>query len=85
MMDNLAIRAAEDFIHAGYPTDAAAILLCEVDGAERDVQEDCERVDALLRFSKRLSRSMDIVLLRQDAILKNAGGRSAAWQNLSTD
>lgn len=30
MMDNLAIRAAEDFIHAGYPVDAAAILLCEV-------------------------------------------------------
>jgi glycolate oxidase len=26
MMDNLAIRAAEDFIHAGYPVDAAAIL-----------------------------------------------------------
>ena len=34
MMDNLAIRAAEDFIHAGYPVDAEAILLCEVDGAE---------------------------------------------------
>ena len=34
MMDNLAIRAAEDFIHAGYPVDAEALLLCEVDGAE---------------------------------------------------
>ncbi|WP_122857706.1 FAD-binding protein, partial [Pseudomonas viridiflava] len=32
MMDNLAIRAAEDFIHAGYPVDAEAILLCELDG-----------------------------------------------------
>jgi len=49
MMDNLAIRAAEDFIHAGYPVDAEAILLCELDGAESDVQEDCERVGALLR------------------------------------
>ncbi|HAC66526.1 MAG TPA: FAD-binding oxidoreductase, partial [Pseudomonas sp.] len=28
MMDNLTLRAAEDFIHAGYPVDAAAILLC---------------------------------------------------------
>ncbi|MHC9038008.1 FAD-binding protein, partial [Cobetia marina] len=37
MMDNLAIRAAEDFIHAGYPVEAAAILLCELDGAEADV------------------------------------------------
>ncbi|SAK47108.1 glycolate oxidase subunit GlcD [Caballeronia hypogeia] len=49
MMDNLAIRAAEDFIHAGYPVDAQALLLCEVDGAESDVDEDCARVEALLR------------------------------------
>jgi glycolate oxidase len=49
MMDNLAIRAAEDFIHAGYPLDAAAILLCELDGVEADVQDDCARVDAVLR------------------------------------
>ncbi|MCP1644818.1 glycolate oxidase [Pseudomonas citronellolis] len=49
MMDNLSIRAAEDFIHAGYPVDAAAILLCELDGVESDVHEDCERVDAVLR------------------------------------
>ena len=48
MMDNLSIRAVEDFIHAGYPTDAAAILLCELDGVEADVQEDCERVAAVL-------------------------------------
>ncbi|WP_322092568.1 glycolate oxidase subunit GlcD [Paraburkholderia bannensis] len=48
MMDNLAIRAAEDFIHAGYPVDAAAILLCEVDGGESDVFEDCEKVGAIL-------------------------------------
>ncbi|WP_367599482.1 glycolate oxidase subunit GlcD [Pseudomonas fulva] len=47
MMDNLAIRAAEDFIQAGYPVEAAAILLCELDGVEADVQEDCERVTAL--------------------------------------
>ncbi|MGK8209281.1 glycolate oxidase subunit GlcD [Burkholderia cenocepacia] len=49
MMDNLAIRAAEDFIHAGYPVDAQAILLCELDGAASDVDEDAERVAALLR------------------------------------
>ena len=48
MMDNLSIRAAEDFIHAGYPVDAAAILLCELDGVEADVQDDCERVAAVL-------------------------------------
>jgi glycolate oxidase len=49
MMDNLSIRAAEDFIHAGYPVDAAAILLCELDGVETDVLADCERVRAVLQ------------------------------------
>ncbi|SDO67209.1 glycolate oxidase subunit GlcD [Pseudomonas jinjuensis] len=48
MMDNLAIRAAEDFIHAGYPVDAAAILICELDGVESDVHEDCLRVRDIL-------------------------------------
>ncbi|SED62677.1 glycolate oxidase [Pseudomonas mohnii] len=48
MMDNLAIRAAEDFIHAGYPVDAEAILLCELDGVEADVDDDCERVRRVL-------------------------------------
>ncbi|MFF7708576.1 glycolate oxidase subunit GlcD [Pseudomonas sp. NPDC007930] len=49
MMDNLAIRAAEAFIHAGYPVEAQAILLCELDGVEADVLADCQRVEALLR------------------------------------
>jgi glycolate oxidase len=49
MMDNAAIRAAEDFVHAGYPTDAAAILLCELDGTESEVADQVEQVSALLQ------------------------------------
>ena len=48
MMDAVAIRVAEDFCHAGYPTDAAAILLCEVDGSEGEVVADGARVEAVL-------------------------------------
>ena len=48
MMDNPAIRAAEDFAAAGYPRDAEAILLCELDGTEEDVARDAARVVALL-------------------------------------
>jgi len=51
MMDNLSIRATEDFIHAGYPIDAAAMLLCELDGVEADVHEDCERVEQVLKLA----------------------------------
>jgi len=48
MMDNLIIRAAEDFVHAGYPTNAAAILLCDLDGAPQEVSEQIDAVRALL-------------------------------------
>jgi len=49
MMDNLAIRAAEDFVHAGYPVDAAAIVLCELDGTNEEVSTQIARVRELLR------------------------------------
>jgi glycolate oxidase len=39
-MDNLAIRAAEAFIHAGYPVEAAALVLCEMDGQTAQVNAD---------------------------------------------
>ncbi len=48
MMDKLAIRAAEDYSHAGYPTDAEAILLCELDGVNEEVSEQIHEVRAVL-------------------------------------
>lgn len=52
MMDNLAIRAAEDYIHAGYPVDAAAILLCELDGTAAEVDEQISLVRDVLERHK---------------------------------
>jgi glycolate oxidase len=49
MMDKLAIQAAEDFCHAGYPRDAAAILLCEVDGTEQEVEAHSVSIADILR------------------------------------
>ena len=49
MMDNLAIRAAEQFVHAGYPVDAQAILLCELDGVNEEVSEQILHVRTLLQ------------------------------------
>ena len=47
MMDGPAIRAAEDFAQAGYPRDAGAILLCELDGSETETTASCERVQQI--------------------------------------
>jgi len=49
MMDSLAIVAAEAYAQAGYPTEAQALLLCEVDGTEEEVHAHIEAVEALFR------------------------------------
>mgnify|MGYP001605741383 CR=1 FL=1 len=48
MMDNPALRAAEDFVHAGYPVDAAAVLICELDGHAAEVQDQVAQVSRIL-------------------------------------
>lgn len=47
MMDNLTIQAVEPAYHAGYPMDAGAVLLIEIDGHEADVEESSREVEAL--------------------------------------
>ena len=60
MMDRPATRAVEEFVHAGYDLDAAAILLAECDGTEEEVSEDLRRIETVLRgagaTSVRISR-----------------------------
>jgi len=51
MMDKYAIQAAEAFVHAGYPLDAEAILLCELDGINEEVSAQILTVRALLKES----------------------------------
>jgi glycolate dehydrogenase FAD-linked subunit len=48
MMDKAGVRAVEDYIHAGYPTEAEAILLCELDGTEEEVVASINKVKDLL-------------------------------------
>ena len=51
MMDKLAIQAAEQFVHAGYPLDAEAILLCELDGTNEEVSTHILSVKEILQNS----------------------------------
>jgi glycolate oxidase len=48
MMDKPMTAAVEDFVHAGYDLDAAAILLCESDGTPEEVAEEIGRMKAVL-------------------------------------
>jgi glycolate oxidase len=47
MMDRPAIRAAEDFVHAGYPTDVEALLIVELDGPRAEVDWLIESVSEI--------------------------------------
>jgi glycolate oxidase len=44
MMDKPMTAAVEDFVHAGYDLNAAAILLCESDGTPAEVAEEIQRM-----------------------------------------
>ncbi len=48
MMDKFAIEAAEDFARVGYPLDAQALLLCELDGGKVQVQNELDQVLKIL-------------------------------------
>jgi glycolate oxidase len=76
MMDRPAVRAVEDFVHAGYDLDAAALLLCECDGASEEVEEQIASVsEALTRAGATRVRVSNSEAERQ----KFWAGRKAAF------
>jgi glycolate oxidase len=76
MMDQPATVAVEEFVHAGYPLDAQAILLCESDGTPEEVAEEIGRVRALLEHSG----ATEVRVSRDEAErLRFWAGRKAAF------
>jgi glycolate dehydrogenase FAD-linked subunit len=49
MMDALCTRAVEEYVHAGLPVDAAAILLVEVDGLIHALEDQVARITAIAK------------------------------------
>jgi len=76
MMDQGITRAAEDFVHAGYPTDAAAILICELDGSVAETEAQV----AMARGILDQAGATDIRIARDDAERERFwAGRKAAF------
>lgn len=70
IMDRLAIEAAEAAVHAGYPREAAAILIVELEGEVVDVTAQAERLAALIDASGAY----------QVRIARNADERAVIWK-----
>jgi glycolate oxidase len=51
LMDKPMTAVAENYVHAGYDLEAAAILLCESDGTREEVAEEIERMTRVLEDS----------------------------------
>ena len=63
MMDKRMVAAVENFVHAGYPTEAAAVLLAEVTGSPDTVKKDTERISTIARDNG----AMDVRVATDDA------------------
>ena len=61
MMDGFSVRAVENYLHAGYPVDAEAMLLCELDGINKEVESQIHQVEACFKqhgaFSVQISEN----------------------------
>ena len=44
MMDNLIMKAVEESVHAGYPLDAAAVLIIELDGMSDGMDRQAQKI-----------------------------------------
>ncbi|HEU5019275.1 MAG TPA: FAD-linked oxidase C-terminal domain-containing protein [Pseudolabrys sp.] len=75
MMDGPAIRAAEDFVHAGYPLDCEALLIVELDGPGAEVDHLIARVEEIARDCG--ARECRVSTSEQERLLFWAGRKAA--------
>jgi glycolate oxidase len=52
MLDSLILQAVEAAFHFGFPLDAGAVLIMEVDGLEAGLEEEAERIVAIAKKNK---------------------------------
>lgn len=80
MIDQTGIRAIEELMHAGYPTEAAAVIICELDGSEAEVEEELTRV---LKILKQLNGSDIQVSNNEEDSQRIWAARKAAFPALA--
>ena len=75
MMDGPAIRAAEDFVHAGYPLDCEALLIVELDGPQAEVNHLIARVEEIAHRCR--AKSCRVSNSEEERMLFWAGRKAA--------
>ncbi|MBX5451996.1 FAD-linked oxidase C-terminal domain-containing protein [Thermogemmatispora sp.] len=75
MMDQMILQAVEADMHAGYPLDAAAVLLLEAEGLREEVEDQTERIVAICQRNH--ARSVRIAANETERQLLWAGRKNA--------
>lgn len=76
MMDRSAVHAVEAHVHAGYPLDAEALLIVELDGVESEIAHGISRVRSI---AKEYGADYERVSQNEDERLLIWSGRKAAF------
>jgi len=74
VMDQAITQAVENYVKAGYPTDAGAVLLAEVDGLAESIEIDAERI-------AKIGRNRGAIDVR---VAANETERAALWKGRKT-
>ncbi len=85
MMDKMVIMACEKFMSAGFPLDAEALLLAELDGDTEEVREHLEKVESVLTAcnAQQIRRARDAT--ERETLWKSRKGAFAALATISPD
>jgi glycolate oxidase len=83
MMDALTIQAVEPAFHAGYPMDAGAVLLIEIDGRPEDVQETQTEIELLCHQAQAMQVRSATSKVERDLLWKGRKMAIAAMGRLA--
>jgi glycolate oxidase len=70
MLDGVMLRMVEEATHAGYPLDAAAVLLLEIEGLKEGLEEQMERI----------REACQVCRAREFRVAKSAEERDLLWK-----
>jgi glycolate oxidase len=85
LMDQASVQAVEALLAGGLPTEAAALLICELDGSETAVATETVQVEALLREHGATRLEMAISAAEQAQIWKIRKSAFPAIARISPD
>jgi glycolate oxidase len=84
-MDKMVVEACEKFMSAGFPLDAEALLLIELDGVREEVAEQLACVDAVLRECKAQEIRVAVNAAEREKLWRARKGAFAALATIQPD